>query len=186
MVLTAVKVLTPLAVVAALLANSVGALAGNSVGLTNVAGTTGDCAAPARDAACATLFDGTSPLYPGGPAQVRQVRIAYSGGRPVAALGLYTAHFVNRAPQSQPYCQAADPASMLDVSVAEGLNTLYSGTLDGLAQSHGSAPAMLRLPGPWTSQDAHTYTIAVSLEPAAGNPYMGCASTADFVWLATQ
>ena len=45
---------------------------------------------------------------------------------------------------------------------------------------------MLRLPGPWTGADAHTYSIAVGLDEAAGNAYMGCVSAADFVWLATQ
>lgn len=185
MLLTALKALTPLAAAALLVAHTTGAMAASTIGLANESGSAADCAAPVRDSACATLFSGATALAPGGPAQVRQVRITYSGDRP-ATLGVFADRFSARSPQSSATCQAADPAGMLDVTITEGASTLYRGTLAGLAAEHGSAPQLLALPGTWTSGAAHTYQLAVGLDPAAGNDYMGCVSAADFVWVAAQ
>jgi hypothetical protein len=184
--LPALKLLGPLAAAAALLAHSSLGLAQGTIGLTNVAGRAGDCAAPTRASVCAALFDGTSPLFPGGPAQVKQVRIAYSGDRPAHSLGLYLDHFASRAPASQAMCRAADPADALDIRVAEGDQVLYEGPLSDLATVHGAPQSMLDLPGPWSGGQPHTFSISVVLDGAAGNAYMGCVSTADFVWLASQ
>lgn len=186
----AIKVLVPAAVAAALLAHGAiaQAHAAAPIGLTDVtpgAAASAQCAAPARDSVCAPLFDGTASLFPGGPAQVRQVRITYTGDRPAHAVGLYVTGFQSRAAGSLGYCTAPDPASMLDVTVSEAGRPVYEGTLSALAAAHGSSPDLVALPGRWAGE-GHTYTISARLDPAAGNPYMGCTSTADFVWFAEQ
>lgn len=186
----ALRILAPAAAAAALLVHGAAAQAHAAapIGLTNAspdAPAPARCAAPARDSVCATLFDGASPLTPGGPAQVRQVRITYAGDRPAHTVGFYVAGFQSRSPRSLPVCTAADPADRLDVTISEGGRSLYDGTLAGLAAAHGDAPGLLALPGRWAGE-GHTYTIAVRLDQAAGNPYLGCASTADFVWFADQ
>lgn len=186
MALPLLKAAAPLAVAIALFVHGSSALAGGAPGLTNVAGGAADCVAPARQAVCATLFDGGALLYPGGPAEVRRVRIAYAGDQPAEAVGLYVAGFASRSPKSRPMCQAADPAASFDVTIGEGSTTLFQGTLAELAAGHDAPPSMLALPGRWHGGDGHTYTISVALDRSAGNDLMGCVSTADFVWLAAQ
>ncbi len=186
MLLKALKALTPLAGAALLALHATGAMAGSTIGLTNESGSSAGCTIAARDAACPTLFNETSSLSPGGPAQVRQVRIAYSGDRPATTVGLFADRFSSRSAMSSATCRAADPAGMLDVTITEGARTLYRGTLAGLAAEHGSATQLLLLPGPWTSGSAHSYQVAVGLDQAAGNDYMGCLSAVDLVWVAAQ
>jgi len=151
------------------------------VGLTDVSGQPGDCTAPSRQAACATLFDGRQLLFPGGPAAERSVAVAWNGSRPAAALGLYVDNFSSRNSRSQAGCTAPDPASRLDLTVTQDGRAIYEGTLSDFAQNHGSATTALRARG-----ESGRFTIAVSLDSAADNSYMGCVSTADLVWIASQ
>lgn len=152
------------------------------IGLTNVAGRAGDCVAPTRQAACATLFDGSGILFPGGPAVERSLTVTWHGnGHAASALGLYVANFTSHDPRSQPGCTAADPADRLDLSVSQDGTLLYTGSLSDLARDHGSATDTLLARG-----DSGLFKIAVSLDRAAGNGYMGCVSTADLVWTASQ
>lgn len=151
------------------------------VGLTDVSGQPGDCTAPTRQAACATLFDGRQLLYPGGPAVERSLSVTWHGSRPAGRLGLYVNNFSSRSLRSQAGCTATDPASMLDLRVTQDGRPLYDGTLSDFAQNHGSAPDAL--PG---RGESGRFTIAVALDEAADNGYMGCVSTADLVWIASQ
>ena len=152
------------------------------VGLTNVAGQTGDCAAPVRNAACATLFDGSDILFPGGPAAQRTVTVTWhGGGRPASFLGLFVGNFSSRSASSRPGCTAPDPASRLDLSISQDSRPLYLGTLSAFARDHGSAPSALPAAG-----DSGRFTIAVALDANADNSYMGCVSSADLVWTASQ
>lgn len=152
------------------------------VGLTNIAGQAGDCTAPVRNAACATLFDGRDILFPGGPAAQRAVTVTWhGGGRPASFLGLFVNNFSSRNARSQPACTAPDPASRLDLSIKEDSRLLYQGTLAAFARDHGSAPSALQAAG-----DSGRFTIAVGLDEIADNSYMGCVSTADLVWTASQ
>ncbi len=144
------------------------------VGLTDVSGGPGDCAAPVRQAACATLFDGSEVLFPGGPAVERSLTVAWHGGGPAASLGLYANRLSTR-------CAAVNPAEKLDLTVRQDGSLLYQGTLAGFAQEHGDAPNALVAHG-----DSGRFTIAVALDRLADNRYMGCSSTADLVWIASQ
>lgn len=145
------------------------------LGLTDVAGQPGDCATPTRLAACAPLFDGAEILFPGGPAVTRSVTVTWHGnGRPASAFGLYGDHLVT-------HCAGVNPAAKLDLTVSQDGVLLYSGTLAGFAAEHGSAPDALPARG-----DSGRFTIAVALDGSADNRYMGCSSTADLVWIASQ
>jgi len=153
-----------------------------AVGLTNVSGQAGDCVAPVRHGACATLFDGSEVLFPGGPAAVRSVTVTWhGGGRPASVLGLFVDNFSSHNARSQPACTAPDPASRLDLSISQDGRLLYLGTLAGFASEHGTAPGALQAQG-----DSGRFTIAVALDRMADNSYMGCVSTGDLVWTASQ
>jgi hypothetical protein len=152
------------------------------IGLSNVSGQPGDCVAPTRQAACATLFDGSARLFPGGPAIERSVTVTWHGnGHAASAFNLYLGNFASHDARSQPGCTAPDPAARLDLSVSQDGTLLYEGTLAGFARDHGSALTALPVNG-----DGGRFSIAVALDRAADNSYMGCVSTADLVWTATQ
>jgi hypothetical protein len=145
------------------------------IGLTNVSGRPGDCVAPTRLAACATLFDGSTALFPGGPAIERSTTVTWHGnGHPASAFGLYVDNVGTR-------CAAADPAEKLDLTITQDGRLLYQGTLRQLTASHGAASDALPVHG-----DRGRFRIAVALDPSADNRYMGCVSTADLVWIASQ
>lgn len=172
------------------------ALAAPPIGLTNVAGAAGDCTSPSQSAVCATLFPaGASPLYPGGPAEKAQVTITYRASNATSSFGLYLSKFAARAPQSAAVCSAADPASMLDLTVRQGATTIYQGSLSAFAAAHSGPTSMLHLAGGhdgsgaadrWQNGDSSSFSISVALDRAADNAYMGCASTADIDWMAAQ
>jgi hypothetical protein len=150
------------------------------VGLTNVSGQAGDCTAPTRLAACARLFDGSGVLFPGGPAVERSVTVTYHGGH-ASGFGLYLDQFTSRDGRSQPGCTTADPADKLDLAVSQDGRLLYQGTLSDFHREHGTAPDALPLHG-----DSGRFTISVAMERSADNTYMGCVSTTDLVWIASQ
>ena len=157
-----------------------GLAADSGVGLTNVTGQGGDCTAPTRLAACAPLFDGTGVLFPGGPAVERSVTVTYHGGH-ASAFGLYLDQFTSREARSQPGCTTADPADKLDLAITQDGRLLYQGTLSSFHREHGTAPDALPLHG-----DSGRFTISVAMERSADNSYMGCVSTTDLVWIASQ
>ncbi len=181
MLRVALKASVPLLAAAGLLMHSLPGEAASRIGLTDEAGLPGDCRTPVHDAACARLFDGSQPLSPGGPANAMRVRISYQGGKPAAALGVYVANFTARTPGSAAICTAPDPTDKLNVRLAQGSTVVYDGTLSELAREHAGPAGSLQL-----RPQSSTFTIAVSLDPTAGNSYMGCVSTADLVWIASQ
>lgn len=195
--LAAIKLAVPVLTAAVLALHQLTAsFAAAPIGLTNVAGAGADCTTPAANAVCAALFPaGASPLYPGGPAQSAEVTVTYHASSPTASFGVYLTNFSARAAESAPYCSASDPASMLDLTIRQGARTIYQGTLSAFALTHSAPTSMLHLAGGrdgagsldrWHDGDSSTFTISVSLDRAADNAYMGCASTADIAWLAAQ
>ena len=178
----ALKIVVPAVIATALAGHGLtGALAGDDAGLTNVTGGPGDCSAPTAHATCAPLFDGHQQLYPG-RGESRSVQVAYHGRR-AAEVGLYVDNFTAKAAGSLGFCQAVDPASMLDVEITRSGQPVYSGTLSDLAARHGAAIEMIDL-GRWDGGRSASFTFTVTLDQAADNSYMGCTSTADFVWIA--
>ena len=186
--------MVPAAVAVALLAAGVqGAFASSGIGLTNVAGAAGDCSTPVTNAACATLFTGAQPMWPGKQPEMATVTIAYHGRSTSQAFGLYLSKFESRSARSGPYCTASDPADKLDLTIRQGTATVFQGTLSELASMHGDPITMLVLSGGhdgagqagrWADGDASTFTIAVGLDISADNGYMSCQSTFDLAWLA--
>jgi hypothetical protein len=173
----------PLALAAAALLHGFfpdGLASEGGVGLSNVSGRAGDCVAPTRHAACAPLFDGSELLFPGGAPVAREVDVTWHGGH-ATSLGLYVDNFSSRDARSQPACTAADPADRLDLAVSQDGTLLYEGTLARFARDHGTAAGALDAHG-----DSGRFRIAVALDRAAGNSYMGCVSTAGLVWIASQ
>jgi hypothetical protein len=158
-----------------------GLAADSGVGLTNVSGQAGDCTAPTRLAACATLFDGSGMLFPGGPAVERSLTVTWHGSSHPSAFGLYFDKFTSRDVRSQPGCTTLDPTDKLDLTVTQDGRLLYQGTLSSFHREHGSAPDALPLHG-----DSGRFTISVAMEQSADNSYMGCVSTTDLVWIASQ
>jgi spore coat-associated protein N len=71
-------------------------------------------------------------------------------------------------------------ADELQLVVAEGATTIYTGPLSGLGQKDL---------GTWAAGDAHTYSFTVSF-PDTGvgleNAFMGASTTADFNWTAVS
>jgi hypothetical protein len=157
-----------------------GLAADSGVGLTNVTGRAGDCTTPTRMAACAPLFDGSGLFFPGGPAVQRSVTVTWHGGHP-STFGLYLDNFTRHDARSQPGCTAADPTDKLNLVVAQDGSVLYQGTLSSFQREHGTAPDALRLRG-----SSGRFTISVAMDLSANNAYMGCVSTTDLVWIASQ
>lgn len=90
MVRTALKIIVPAtAALAVLAAGAQGVFASDGVGLTNIAGTARDCSAPVTHGACASLFDGAEPMWPGKQPEVATVTIAYHGHSGTQAFGLH-------------------------------------------------------------------------------------------------
>jgi hypothetical protein len=194
MVRTALKIVAPAAAAVALLAAGVqGVFASDGVGLTNIAGAAGDCATPVTNAACATLFKGAEPMWPGKQPEAATLNIAYHGHSETQAFGLYLSKFESRSVQSGPSCTAADPADKLNLTIRQGTVTIYQGTLSDFARTHHDPLTILPLSGGhdgagqagrWVDGDASVFTISVGLDISADNPYMTCVSTTDLAWLA--
>lgn len=185
MLLAAVKLASPILVSLAVLLGSVGSAFGSDqLTMTNISGQAGDCRTPASGGICAPLFTGDTLLVPGRQIE-RRVAIGYHGGRPTRRFGVYATDFHTRSAASAPYCTAPDPADKLDLVIREDGQTIYDGTLATFAAAHDSPRAALPVGGGrWTDGRHSTFTLAVSLDPAAGNAYMGCVSTAGLAWYA--
>jgi hypothetical protein len=190
----ALKIVAPAAVAVALLAAGVqGAFASDGIGLTNVAGAAGDCTSPVTNSACATLFTGGEPMWPGKQPEKATVTIAYHGHSQSQAFGLYLSKFESRSVKSGPYCTAPDPADKLNLTIRQGTEIVYQGTLSSFARDHHDTLTLLPLRGGhdgsgevgrWANGDTSTFTISVGLDVSADNPYMTCVSTTDLAWLA--
>ncbi|HEX6548896.1 MAG TPA: hypothetical protein VF134_09160 [Candidatus Dormibacteraeota bacterium] len=191
---TVLKVGVPLVAAGLLLTHSTApGLAAGPIGLTNVTGHSGDCAAPTTNAVCAPLFDGHEMLWPGRKLAPATVEIGYHGSQPASVVGLYVSRFETRTPGSGASCTAPDPASTLDLSIDQGGQTIYQGTLSDFASAHGAARTLLPLRAGhdgsgtgerWQPGDSSTFSFTVGLDASAGNSYMGCVSSADLTWLA--
>ena len=121
------------------------------------------------------MFDGRQPLYPGGPAVERSVTVTWHGnGHPASAFGLYANHLTSS-------CPTANPADKLDLTISQDADQLYAGTLADFGVRHGTAADALPAHG-----GSGLFTIAVALDSSADNRYMGCSSTTDLVWIASQ
>jgi hypothetical protein len=148
------------------------------------------CSQAASSQVCGNLFAAGASLVPGGAATSRTVTLTYSGSAASGAAGLYLQGFQTRTAASAPTCTAIDPAAKLDLTVAENGRTLYEGTLSDFAAIHSDPAGRLVLAGA-TGRDDHfnpgdrvAVTLSIALDRSAGNAYMGCASTTDFVWFA--
>jgi len=130
---------------------------------------------------------GDGPLYPGGPALVREVTLRYVGPT-VGSIGLYLGNFSSRATTSAATCVADDPARMLQLEVRQAGQLRYAGTISGFAAAHGLPEHAMQLEPPvasgWPSESAATMVIAVRLDQDAGNAFMGCVTAADLDWIA--
>lgn len=148
------------------------------------------CTTAVAGRVCPALFDSSQPLWPGGPAQSRSLTLTYLGSKPSSAAGLYLAHYGFWAASSGPLCSAADPGAGFDFAVSANGMTLYRGTLADFAANHSDPASRLALPGRagqpdrWSPGDSETVTLSVALDRAAGNQFMTCSATTDFVWYA--
>ena len=142
------------------------------------------CSSAGLTQVCTGLFDGAQTLYPGGPSESASLTLDYQGTRPAAQAGLFLQHFVSHSPGSDAACTAADPASMLLVTVLRDGSVAFEGSLSALA-THADSAGMASIGRLEAGGTAHL-TVTVSLDSAAGNTYMGCLSKADFVWFAAE
>jgi len=148
------------------------------------------CSQSASSQVCGNLFAAAGPMAPGGPALSRTVTLTYSGSAASTEAGLYLQGFQSRTAGSAATCTAADPASRLDLTVSEGGQTLYQGTLSDFAAEHSDPAGRLALtgaagrPDTFNPGDRVNVTLAIGLDRSAGNEYMGCSSTTNFVWIA--
>jgi hypothetical protein len=142
------------------------------------------CSSAGLTQVCSGLFDGEQALYPGGPSQSASLTLDYQGTRPAAHAGLFLRHFVSRATGSDAACTAADPASMLRLTVVRDGSAVFDGSLSALA-AHADSAGMASIGRLAAGGTAHL-TVTVSMDRAADNSYMGCLSKADFVWLAAE
>ena len=143
------------------------------------------CSQAAAGSECSRLFDGGQVLYPGSAPITRDVTVNYTGFRTSSDAGLFLTHFASRSTKSSAYCTALDPASMLDLVISSGGSVLYQGPLSAFAAQHSDPSTLLALgAGHLTPGTSLTVTMSVSMNRAAGNAYMGCATDTDFAWFA--
>ena len=129
-----------------------------------------------------------SQLYlPGGPDQIDTYRLRLGGPVDSTRAGLYVTNFDSRAAGSSPVCTAPDPSAGFDITITEGGDQLYQGTLSALAQAHSSPQSLLPLAsGHLARGSVTTVSVALHLDQAAGNDYMGCSVSASLAWYAAQ
>lgn len=150
------------------------------------------CSQSASSQVCGDLFPAAGPMTPGGPALSRTVTLTYSGSAASTEAGLYLQGFQSRTAASALTCTAADPASKLDLTISQGGRTLYQGSLSDFAAAHSDPADRFALagtsgrPDSWNPGDKVDASLAVGLDQSAGNEYMGCTSTTDFIWFAEQ
>ena len=150
------------------------------------------CSQSASSQVCGNLFTAAGPMVPGGPALSRTVTLAYSGSAASTEAGLYLQGFQSRTADSAATCSAADPASKLDLTISEGGSTLYQGSLSDFAAAHSDPAGRFALagatgrPDTFNPGDRVDVSLAIGLDRSAGNEFMGCLSTTDFVWFAEQ
>lgn len=142
------------------------------------------CSSAGLTQVCSGLFDGGQALYPGGPSQSASLTLDYQGAKPSAQAGLFLAHFVSHTSGSGATCTAADPASMLQLTVVRDDSVVFAGSLTALA-AHADSAGMTSIGRLAAGGTAHL-TLTVSMDRAADNSYMGCVSKADFVWFAAE
>lgn len=173
---------------------------GGTVAMTNVAGTVvagANCPTETTSGTCATIFNATA-LKPGAADTTNTVTITYTGTLGTSDFRMYATGYQGKTPSSSPLCTAAGPATKLDLQVKQGATIVYPtggsgyGTLDAFATAYTSASNGLQLKGAagtagvWSTNDAATFTFALTLDPAVDNTYQGCQSQATIVWYAVQ
>ncbi|HEY8738677.1 MAG TPA: hypothetical protein VIO62_16730 [Candidatus Dormibacteraeota bacterium] len=142
------------------------------------------CSSAGLTQVCTGLFDGGQALYPGSPSESASLTLDYQGTKPAAQAGLFLEHFVSHSSGSDAACTAADPASMLRVTVLRDGSVAFQGSLSALA-THADSAGMTSIGRLAAGGTAHL-TVTVSMDRAADNSYMGCVSKADFVWFAAE
>jgi hypothetical protein len=142
------------------------------------------CSSAGLTQVCSGLFDGGQALYPGGPSQSASLTLDYQGAKPSAQAGLFLQHFVSHTSGSGATCTAADPASMVQLTVVRDGSVVFAGSLTALA-AHADSAGMTSIGRLAAGGTAHL-TVTVSMDRAADNSYMGCVSKADFVWFAAE
>lgn len=148
--------------------------------------TAAGCSQGAAGSECSRLFDGGQVLYPGSAPITRNVSVSYSGDRSSSEAGLYLTHYATKATRSGSTCTATDPGSMLNLLISENGIVLYQGTLSAFAAAHADPSTLLALHGGHLSPGAVlTLTMSVSMNRAADNAYMSCATDTNFAWFAS-
>lgn len=175
---------------------------GGTVAMTNVAGAVvsgSNCSSETTSGTCAVIFNATA-MKPGAADRTNTVTITYTGTLTTSDFRMFATGYETKAASSSTLCTATNPASKLNVQVKQGTTIVYPtsgsghGTLDGFATAYASAATGLQLKGGggagtagvWSANDASTFTISVSLDDGADNPYQGCRSLATIAWYAAQ
>jgi hypothetical protein len=128
-------------------------------------------------------------LVPGGGADVRELRLLYEGKVP-GQVGVYAARLRENAPSSSTLCRVSDPAAAFQLLITGGDDRLvYAGTLAGFAAEYRDPTRALPIPAlggrtAWDPGRASHIRVAVSLDPAADDAYMGCETSLELGWVA--
>jgi len=133
------------------------------------------------------IFNSSQQYIPGDTPTVEYAHLRLAGPVSSSAAGLYITNFQSKAPSSLSICTAPNPADKFDVTIDEGSQVLYSGTLSDLASEHNSPQTLLPISG-GVLKPGQTATIklSVGLDVSADNPYMGCSVSASLAWYAAQ
>lgn len=154
-------------------------------GAVSLTATAAGCSPAATGSECSRLFDGGQVLFPGSAPITRSITVSYAGDRSSTEAGLYLTHFTSRATRSGAGCTAADPGSMLTLTVSLGGTVLYEGTLSAFAATHADPTTLVTINGGRLNPgQAVTLTMSIAMNRAADNSYMGCASDTNFAWYA--
>jgi hypothetical protein len=144
--------------------------------------------APARSIEVVVEKAVAMALAPGGGADVRELRLRYEGNVP-GQVGVYAAGLRERAPSASALCRVSDPAAGFQLLITLGDEGLvYRGTLADFAATYRDPTRALPIPAfggraAWDPGGASHVRIAVSLDPAADDSYMGCATSLELGWV---
>ena len=130
-------------------------------------------------------------LVPGGAADVTELRLRYEGKLP-GRVSVYVARLDERAASSSALCHAADPAAAFKLLISgDGGGLVYAGSLADFAATYREPTRALAIPAfggraAWDPGGASHVRIAVSLDPAADDAYMGCATNLQLAWVTSS
>jgi len=128
----------------------------------------------ASSCAAVNELGGGTPMIPG-RSVTDQVTITNTGTTDAATIALTAAGGCTQTPSST----VADLCTKVMVTISSGIITVFHGTAEKLGHATGR---QLRMPAPPAANQEVEFTFTATLDPTAGNEYMGLQTYLPISW----